>query len=665
MAENKIEDALEKAGEILDENLSNQEQGSIKIVSGENCNDAVIKFNNEIVEFNKEYSFPLDSEIEVIVEKEHFVTYKEKFKIEATPIESTVNLSYKNYSVDIINSDAADSINVHIINENGELNSYEATEYELPYKTKLIVTATKEGYKDFEYTIDSLDEDTVIDIKLMEKVSYNLTVKSNPLDATIFINGTETHNFPLKFKENTQVNVVISKNNYITYSNDFKITEDTVLDISLEKQQYILTVGTLPINAIVTISSNGVMQQAREIQLPYASEAKIKVECLGYDTVEKTVTIWENTNELIELELSKVKLTINSQSLNDLDIFINNNKQDSNVIDLIYGDKYFLKLEKPGYPEYIQRIELTEDTIINVDELDWKKPTVSVSISNKQDIVNPITIVINDKPISDGSPVEIDYNTEAHIVVTCDGYKTIEETKLIIEDYSANYELVDINSNKVSFEAICNLEGAVVTLNGIQTNKIFIEGGNEVNVIITHVGYETINNIFTITEDTVITYDLKDFNKKKFDVTFNTNPSNAIVEINGTKVNNKKTTAEYLDMLNVIVSGTGYLTKEFNHEVIKTEIIPVKLEFDPEFGNVNEDGEVTLDKIIEMIKFRKSYSYLEISRVFKLEGYTESAIEKFYKKFGSYCVSRYDYKLWNMMHTYFGHQNIAHPNTKE
>ena len=622
-------------------------------------------------EFNKKYNFDLNSEVTVTVEKEGFKKYIQTVILSEDTI-IDVNLEPATFKVEIRNSFKADSIDCHVIIDADENNHVIAENQELILEagSKVIITAQKKGYKDYKYTIDSLKENTVININSMERVSYTLKI-NNLSGGVIFINGTETNHFPLEFEEGTTIDVKVAKNHYTTYNKTFTISEDTVLDITLEKEQHVLTVVTVPTNAIVTISSNGVMQQAREIQLPYGSEAKIKVEHIGYETVEKTVFIDKDKTESIILNPLQLKLTIDAHDktiLSSCNIALNDIKQDSNVLNVIYNEDNWLRITKPGYPVFeIEHLKLTENTTIYLDDTkyNWKKPKVSVSISNKQDIANPITILVNDKPVSDGVSVDVDYNNETHIVVTCDGYKTIEETKLVTEDYNVTYELIDANSGKVKLAVECNVPNAVVTLNGEKTSLIYTEPGNEVTIVITHDGYKTITELITVTEDTVKTYTLDNFTPKDFVVTFKTNPVNATVTVNDVILNSKKASVKYLDILNVIVSGIGYLSKEFKHEVIKTETISINLEFDPEFGNVSSDGEITLDKIIEMIKFRKSYSYLEISRVFRLEGYTESAIEKFYKKFGSYCVSRYDYKLWNMMHIYFGHQNIAHPNVKE
>ncbi len=671
----RVEDSIVLA-ELSKTHEIEPKQASITINPDSNCIDAklsIFKVLNtpptdgtvgtaEInFEFSKAYYFDVNSEILVTVEKEGFKKYLQTIILTEDTIVD-VKLEPASFKVEIRNSFKADSVDCHVIIDSGENNHVitENSELILEAGSKVIVTAKKEGYKDFKYTIDSLKENTIININSMERVSYTFKI-NNLSDGAVFINGTEVKHFPLEFAEGSVVNVKVSKNHYKSYNKIFTITEDIVLDITLEKEQYILTVLPVPTDAIVTISSNGVLQQSREIQLPFAAEAKIKIEHIGYETVEKTVLITKDTTENIILEPKILKLTIDTHDkslLDDTTIFLDNIKQDSNVCDVIYGETNIVTVSKPGYPDFEQKLKLTEDTTLYLDDekYNWRKPKVSVSISNKQDISNPITILINNQPISDGVSVNIDYDTEANIVVTCDGYKTIEETKLITEDYSANYELVDENSGKVKFVVECNVKGSLVTLNGEKTNLIYIEPGNEVTVVISHDGYETITELITVTEDTVKTYTLDNFTPKEFVITFKTNPVNASVTVNEIPLNTKKASAKYLDMLNVIVSGTGYLTKEFNHEVIKSEIITVNLEFDPEFGKLDDNTEVTLEKIIEMLKFKKNYSYLDISRVFKLEGYTESAIKKFFEKFGPYCVSRYDYILWKMMHKYFNCQ---------
>lgn len=614
-------------------------------------------------EFSKAYYFDLNSEVTVTVEKEGFKKYIQTVILTEDNI-IDVELEPATFKVEIRNSFKADSVDCHVIIDSGEDNHVitENSELVLESGSKVIVTAKKKGYKDYKYTIDSLKENTVININSMERVSYTLKI-NNLSGGVVFVNGTETNHFPLEFTEGTEINITVAKNHYVTYNKKFQISEDTVLDITLEKEQHILTVVTVPTNAIVTISSNGVMQQSREIQLPYGSEAKIKVEHIGYETIEKTIFIDKDITECITLNPLQLTLTIdahNKSLLDDVTIFLNDVKQDSNVCNVIYDETNIVTVCKPGYPDFEQELTLTEDTILYLDDNDWRKPQVSISILNKQDITNPITITINNQPVSDNSPIDVNYDSEVEIIVDCDGYEQIKETKLVTEDYNANYELIDINSNKVKLDVVCNLKGAKVTLNGISSNLIYVEPGNEVTIVITHDGYETLTELVTITEDTTKTYNLDNFTPKDCIIKFKTKPTNALISVNNILVNNKKITTKYLDMLNIVVSGTGYETKEFNYEVLKDDTISVELELNSNFDSDN-DEEITLEKIIEMIKFRKNYSYLDISRVFVIEGYTEAAVDKFYRKFGSYCVSRYDFKLWDMMHKYFGHKQIPHP----
>ena len=66
-----------------------------------------------------------------------------------------------------------------------------------------------------------------------------------------------------------------------------------------------------------------------------------------------------------------------------------------------------------------------------------------------------------------------------------------------------------------------------------------------------------------------------------------------------------------------------------------------------------------------MLKMRNNYSYIYISRYLKF-GYTEDNIREFYKRFGNYVSSTFDFRLWRMMHVYFGHiNNIPEPDKCE
>lgn len=631
------------------------EQKTILINAGKNCNGAILTINNEEKEFDTPYNYDVDSNIEINVTKEHYVTYTQTL---SDITEITVDLDPAKYKLTITDNVKADTIDIHVGTEN--IHYIEPLTFE--YGTKIIVTAKKEGYKNFQHIIDSLDSDVIINIGNLERIKYSLTINS-PENSIVKVNGTENSVWPLEFEDGTEISFEVSKNHYETYTENFVITEDKIFDISLNLEKHTLTVTTIPNNSLVTI--NG--EQTRQAELEYGSTAKIKVESIGYESVEKSIIISKDTNENIVLEKQQLMLTVSSKKegiLKGATFKFNGVDTQINSTQVYYGESTEVEVSKPGYPTFTTIVTLTEDTTIYVDETtEWEKPQVTVNIANQQDIVNPVVITVNGNVVSANSPVDVDYKTEVNIVVECDGYKTIEETKIITSDYNPYYELVDINSEKVKLEVNCELDGASITINGKSATTLYIEPNNEITVIISHIGYETITDKFIITDDTVKNYILSDFIPKNFKLTVSPIPSAANVTIDGKSI--KSITVPYLTVVNVKIFAVGYLSVEQNIEVTKDETLSVKLELDPNYTGEITDGEkVTLEKIIEMLQFRKTYSYLNISRVFK-DGYTEETVRAFYVKFGSYCTSRYDFMLWKMMHEYFGHvDNTPHPDTK-
>ncbi len=643
--------------------------GSVKVIAGKNCDGATVTIcNSDIcnnVKFDEVNYYPLNSELEISVENNHYITKKQLVTVTENH-EIIVDLEPRDYQLLIKNSIIADTIDIHV----GADSIHYIEPLTLKYGTKIVITATKKGYKDYQYTIDSLNEDTVIDINKMERVQYSLTVNA-PENSVITVNGTINSIWPLKFEEGTEINLSVSKNHYETYTNTFKITEDKVFDVTLELVKHTLTVTTEPNNSLVTLTYDGTEYQKRQIEVPYGASVKVKVESIGYNTIERTLVISEDTTENIVLEKQSLLLTVASKKegiLNGATIIVNNVKQQTNKAAVKYGELNNVSVMKPGYPTFTTTVTCTEDTTIYVDaENEWRKPQVTINISNKQDIVNPVVITINGNVVSENSPVDIDYNSTANIVVTCDGYKSIAESKQITTDYNPYYELIDVNSDKVKLDVNCLLEGANVTIDGKSATSMYIVPNNTVTVKITHVGYETIIDKFVITENTVKEYSMDMFKPKNFKLTVVTNPIMADVTLTtlDTSVTSKTITVPYLTNVTVKAFIPGYISKEEIVEVTKEMTYTITLEEDPNYNGDLSMGEITLEKIIEMIKFRKSYSYLNISQVFRTGGYTNETVYAFYVRFGSYCTSRYDFNLWRMMHTYFGHiENIPHPDTK-
>lgn len=630
---------------------------TVKIIPGKNIvsSNVTLTINGEKKPFNTVIDYAPNAELEITVEQKGCVTYVNKVTLDSD-LELTVNLELAKILVTINNSVNADTVDIHIVNDNQTVHYNKP--FEITYGSKVIVTAKKKGYKDYTYTIDKLEEPVTIDINEMEKVKYNLTISTSET-AKIKVNGTENTVWPLSFDADSVVEYEVSKLHYETIHGTITMNEDKVLDLSMELEKLDLVVTTVPTDAEVTINN----KKTRTERITYGSEITVVVSKTGYVNYEETFVINDNKTINVELEKQQVKLSFalkGAGSLEGATFIVNGNivEQESFVE---YGSENTVVVSKPGYKSFETIVIPTEDTIIYVDaENEWRKPQVTVNISNIQDIENTPVILIDNKPVSIGSPADVNYGEEFTINISCDGYETITETLTITDDYHATYELVDVNSGKVKLSVVCTVEGVKIFIDDVLSTVKYVLPGTEVTVKITHVGYETIEETFVVEHDMNKVYELVDLTPKKFKITISPIPQTSTVKINNEE--RKSITANYLDVIDVEVVCESYITKNLQHEVVANKIIEMKLDKDPDYtlpGIKPED--VTLDDIIKMLKQRANYSYIYISRYLKF-GYTEENIRKFYERFGSYVSSTFDFRLWRMMHAYFGHiDNIPEP----
>lgn len=522
----------------------------------------------------------------------------------------------------------------------------------LDYGTKVVVKSTKENYVDFEQTIDNLTKDEVIDVDMVLK-QFTLTVTTTPEDATVKLNGTELKQITVDY--GTTVAIEVSKKGYKTVTEDFVVNADVTKEFILELEQYKLSVATNPVDA--TVKLNGVEQ--REITVEYGTTVNVEVSKTGYETVTDDVVIEEETSKNYTLEKSKVNVTVKAKSVNllkDDEIKVGNAvaQQDVPVV-CTYGEPVVVTVTQTGYKPFETEITPTEDTEVLVNgDGEWKKPQVSVTTQIVIRTAVPGAVIkINGEVVGEGVAKDVDYNTEAVIEVTADGYVPFNETKLITADYAcvANMVAEEAKTFKVTVEPTPS--DAIVKINGSETKELVVEEGTVVDIEVSKEGYETYTKQITVTEDVTEVVNLV---IKQFTLTVNTIPADATVMLND--VEQRQITVDYGSTVKVSVSKEGYIDKTDSVVVTEDKTIQIELESkepQPEPGDF-------LAEATKIIEAKANYSYLNCGRFFKTDGITEETIKQFYQEFGYFVMSKIDYRLWCMMHAHFGHiDNIPEP----
>ena len=158
-----------------------------------------------------------------------------------------------------------------------------------------------------------------------------------------------------------------------------------------------ITINATPSNA--TITMNGTVQSS--ITVPQDTQVTYKVECDGYQTVERTITATVSQTINVTLELDTVTITINPTP-SDATVTINGTVQNS--ITVTRGTSVTYKVEKDGYNTVENTITATATQTINV-VLEATTVTITVVCSNVPDA----EIVINEE---ERSSITVDIGTE-------------------------------------------------------------------------------------------------------------------------------------------------------------------------------------------------------------------------------------------------------------
>lgn len=585
---------------------------NLTVTAGANCEGAELTLNDEVSEFGVAKRYPVGSKVTVKVTKEGYVNYVQEVTIkENEDTEVTVDLEVQQFTVTVNAPEGATTT----------VNDVPYTKpVVLNYGTKVVVKSTKENYVDFEQTIDSLTKDEVIDVDMVLK-QFTLTVTTTPEDATVKLNGTELKQITVDY--GTTVAIEVSKKGYKTVTEDFVVNADVTKEFILELEQYKFSVATDPVDAT------------------------------------DAVLIEEETSKNYTLEKSKVNVTVKAKSANllkDAEIKVGNAvaQQDVPVV-CTYGEPVVVTVTQTGYKPFETEITPIEDTEVLVNgDGEWKKPQVSVTTQMVTRTAVPGAVIkINGEVVGEGVAKDVDYNTEAVIEVTADGYVTFNETKLITADYAcvANMVAEEAKTFKVTVEP--TPADATVKINGSETKELVVEEGTVVDIEVSKEGYETYTKQITVTEDVTEVVNLV---IKQFTLTVNTIPADATVILND--VEQRQITVDYGSTVKVFVSKEGYIDKTDSVVVTEDKTIQIELESkepQPEPGDF-------LAEATKIIEAKANYSYLNCGRFFKTDGITEETIKQFYQEFGYFVMSKIDYRLWRMMHAHFGHMdNIPEP----
>jgi hypothetical protein len=202
-----------------------------------------------------------------------------------------------------------------------------------------------------------------------------ISVDSDPSGASLSINGTETGRTPYKLKTPAFGKYLFrfSKEGYTPVEKIVDITASTSADmiVSLPKLTGLVLFDSTPPGADLTV--NGAFRGKTPVlvtDLPTGSyKATFKLE--GYDPREMEVMVADRIPKLCDMSMKSIYAAIKVQSdppgANVIIDGIDKGKTPCSVEDVLQGE-HTLKLIKPGFKEYIEKINLSkvEETPINI-----------------------------------------------------------------------------------------------------------------------------------------------------------------------------------------------------------------------------------------------------------------------------------------------------------
>jgi uncharacterized protein (TIGR02145 family) len=215
-----------------------------------------------------------------------------------------------------------------------------------------------------------------------------ITIKSNPKDATIYIDDVEegqTNKQLFKFPGNYKLN--LRKNKYESIEQRITVSEQGSNEFSynLGKTVAILTINTTPSDAEIYVNGSKKTEQKIEVA---PGRYRIEVKKSGYSTVSRTIMIEQAQDQTQSFTLQQLtgKLQFVVEPMETKVIL----KQGSQQIDTWTGSKYLsdigvgnytLELSASSYSNQTKTITISENKTTNID-IKMVKKKVPIVINN-------------------------------------------------------------------------------------------------------------------------------------------------------------------------------------------------------------------------------------------------------------------------------------------
>ena len=338
---------------------------------------------------------------------------------------------------------------------------------------------------------------------------FTISVNCIPQDATVQINGATTKT--LTIAKNESCLVVVSKEGYKTYRNEFTVTENKTINVTLEEDTerlYTVNLNVLPESAqnkqaLITNQQTGETYMATG-QFKAGTKLILSASAETYTSVQQeyTVNAADAVNGVITKNIQLVKKTtvqvevrvysdssftnpLTGSTVKLVNTVTQSELNPDSTMGAIYSFRnvpvgsYYVQVTKQGYTQRtIQGYSVDDDKTINI----WMEADVSTTYRFTFNIIDDISeSAINDATVYiDGSQVSGNYadlTPGSHdILIQKTGYSALQETFTINQDTTKTYRLrnyvpVSFNVSKEDVSGAAGRTGVTVvyTLGSSQT----------------------------------------------------------------------------------------------------------------------------------------------------------------------------------------------------
>lgn len=298
------------------------------------------------------------------------------------------------------------------------------------------------------------------------------------------------------------------------------------------------------------------------------------------ETFEKANCLLDAADwKLTDSDINKTLRIVNGNNTDGSTLIINGESAEFNHEYSFPKDSIILiNCKNTNCISYVNKVQLSEDQSITID---LELSDIVIDISCNVDDAKIQYTTGSDYQTVENNRIIIKKGSELKLIATKEGYqREFLEYKNIIEN-----KQIQIFMTKEKFllkVLVTNLEDAIVSINGTDTNEMELEEGKTATVKVTREGYKTITEDVTITEDITKEYEME---IEQFTIKIGTKPSKAKVTIDGEEIRQK--TVDYGTEVEYEVSMEHYQT-------VTNKIVVNK--------NIHETVELQLEKYSVVVK---------------------------------------------------------------